>query len=285
MTFEELCKLHDEKGSIGIRNMMNSPSSKKFKREIEEFKLQHNLLNKNITQIIFDYKNPDANKNCPVCNKPVSWDYGKGTYKKVCSSVCGNKNRKGSRPEHSLKMKELYASDRGDEVKKILSKKSKEYHASDKGKEDDRRRSDLIKNRIKNGEWTPQITNSWTHWDIEVDGKKFRSSFEAIVFLYFKKNGIMLEYESTRIPYVLEDENKVYITDFSDHDKKIIYEVKPGSLLNNEKNKIKVKALHEWCKENGYTYSIITEKEVKQMTLKIDDNFAKEVAKRYKWNH
>lgn len=284
MTFEELCKLHDEKGTIGIRNMMNSPSGKKFRQEIEDFKVKYDILDKNITQIVFDYKNPDVNKTCPVCGKSLSWDYTKGTYKKVCSSICGNKNRRGKRPEHSVKMKELYASEKGTEVKKTLSIKSKAYHSSKKGKEDDRKKSLLLKERIKTGEWTPNITNSWTHWNIEVDEKRFRSSFEAIVFIYYKNKGIILEYESTRIPYILENSKKIYITDFSDHIRKIIYEIKPKSLLENTKNKAKFDALKKWCLENNYTYEILTEKEVKKMALENDDSFSKDLVEKYKWH-
>lgn len=118
----------------------------------------------------------------------------------------------------------------------------------------------LMKKRIRDGEFTPCITNTWTHYDsiINIKGKdkKMRSSWEAFFYLCNED----LEYEKVRIPYTYLNDDKIYITDFVDYENRIIYEIKPNSEVNTDKNIAKKESAIKWCKENGYVYKLITNK-------------------------
>lgn len=120
--------------------------------------------------------------------------------------------------------------------------------------------SDSIKKRILAGEFTPPITNSWTHWESYIlqndQKKKFRSSWEALFWL-LKDN---IEYEKIRIPYTYKEESRIYIIDFVSHKEKKIFEIKPSNLILEEKNKKKFESAEVWCKENNYFLEIIDEK-------------------------
>jgi hypothetical protein len=117
--------------------------------------------------------------------------------------------------------------------------------------------SHSMKEKIKNGEFTPPITNSWTRrkaYAINKSIKKnFRSSWEAVFWL----SNPNLLFEKTRIPYIFEGKQRIYITDFTDEEKKVIYEIKPDSLRDTEQNIAKFKALSDWCEKNNYTCEII----------------------------
>lgn len=118
--------------------------------------------------------------------------------------------------------------------------------------------SKIIK-RIKDGSFTPNITNSWAKSKIKVkindDIKFVRSSWEA----YFYILNPDLYYELIRIPYFDKKTKKYknYITDFCDQEKKIIYEIKPKSKISE--NKEKIDSAKKWCKDNHYLYQIITQ--------------------------
>lgn len=119
--------------------------------------------------------------------------------------------------------------------------------------------SDTMKRKIANGEFTPIITNSRTHWkaDIIIDNKtiQFRSFWEAAFFILNRD----LKYEKIRIPYIFAGSNHSYIVDFVDETYKILYEIKPNSTKESDLNRIKFKAAELWCKENGYTFTIISD--------------------------
>ena len=65
----------------------------------------------------------------------------------------------------------------------------------------------------------------------------------------------------------------------------IYTEIKSNSLVNDEKNKVKELYPIEWCKNNNYTYKIITEDKLKIMLKNIkDENFVNGFLKKYpKW--
>lgn len=118
-------------------------------------------------------------------------------------------------------------------------------------------RSDWLKKRIENGEWTPQVRNYYTHSRSIMLGKKFRSSWEA---MFYKLNN-HLEYETLRIPYINENnENHIYIVDFVDHKNKNVFEIKPSVQMSKENNILKKESLLSWCENNGYAYFDISEK-------------------------
>ena len=126
---------------------------------------------------------------------------------------------------------------------------------------EERHKSSLrMKKSIAEGKLTPNITNTWTHFDTIIDDKKFRSSFEGIFHIYhniYKQKNI--EFEKLRIPYKYNNDINTYIVDFIDYNEKKVYEVKPSSLRDNEKNIIKKDSLLKWCELNNFTYYIITE--------------------------
>lgn len=123
--------------------------------------------------------------------------------------------------------------------------------------------SRLIKDKILNGEFTPCIKNSRTHWTAEYNGMKYRSTWE----MNFHKIYPELEYETIRIQYNYDNKQYVYIVDFVDEANKVLYEIKPLSLVEVPKNIAKHDAAIEWCKLNNYTYKIITEIDEPRMVI------------------
>ena len=152
------------------------------------------------------------------------------------------------------------------------------------------KKSKLMKEKILSGEFTPNITNTWTHWTTEIRGKKFRSSFEGLFYLYqtdIKKNTVL--YEKLRITYSHENDSKIYIVDFIDEASKKVYEIKPDSLLLEEKNLKKQKSLQKWCEENGFKLETISEEILKQYHKILIENFHDDpiiefFKTKYKWN-
>lgn len=128
----------------------------------------------------------------------------------------------------------------------------------------------IMKKKIKNGEFTPNITNSWTSWESFVNigntKKKFRSSWEAVFYLL--NNGI--QYEQTRIPYIYDYYSYNYIVDFTDNENRILYEIKPESEITDSKTKSKIKFANEWCKKNDYFFVIISDSYFKRNAKRIN---------------
>jgi len=160
---------------------------------------------------------------------------------------------------------------RSDEAKQFYtqlgkhnSKKMKEFHQTEQGKINRERNAKLnsirMKEKIANDEFTPPITNTFTHWDavIEINDeiKKFRSSWEAC-FWYSNQH---LEYESKECRTEKVDNGKVYIGDFYDREKKILYEIKPREFFLKQSKKID--SLIEHCMENGYKFKWINENNI-----------------------
>jgi TnsA-like endonuclease N terminal len=181
------------------------------------------------------YKRKDNTKYCVICNTM----YNRYTSAKTCSSKCAAILRNKHTDRVALGKKIIDAHNRGS------------YIESNKNK------SITMKNKIKNGEFTPCVTNSWTKWDFEINNRKYRSSWDATFQLLNPK----LKYEYHRIPYLDTELNKerIYITDFSDIKLKIIYEIKPKSLKDVQLNIDKFKGSRQWCKDNNYTFKIINE--------------------------
>ena len=130
--------------------------------------------------------------------------------------------------------------------------------------------SEIVKNKIKNGDFKPAVTNSWCHSKINliIGGKpiKVRSSWEAIFYLVNPS----LSYENIIIPYYDTEsrKNRNYIVDFCDFDNRILYEIKPTKQNVNCKDK-ELAAL-EWCQINKYNFVYIDE-------IWINDNYNKKI--------
>jgi len=137
--------------------------------------------------------------------------------------------------------------------------------------------SKVIKEKIKNGEFTPNITNSWanskTFLQIGDRGYYFRSSWEAIFWL---KNQTF-KFEKLRIPYIdAKNKKRNYLVDFIDDNNKIIYEIKPKSEKEKSNNMLKFDVATKWAKENDYQFQIITEDWFKEnLTQENISNFSK----------
>lgn len=116
-------------------------------------------------------------------------------------------------------------------------------------------RSAYMKNAILEGKFTPNSNNRNTHWDSYFDGKKYRSSWEAL-YQSLDKDA---EYETLRIPYVFKGSEYVYIVDFVNHLTKKVVEVKPKKMHNDKKTLAKIDALNQWCINNEYTLLIADE--------------------------
>jgi hypothetical protein len=116
-----------------------------------------------------------------------------------------------------------------------------------------------MKKKIMEGKFTPNITNSWTHRNIElnVDGiiTKYRSSWEAA----FAILNPICQYEKIRIPYEINGLQKTYIVDFADFDNNILYEIKPNAIKSVNSCAIKESAAREWGLRNGWEYKMISD--------------------------
>lgn len=126
-----------------------------------------------------------------------------------------------------------------------------------------RKQSATMKRKILAGEFTPNIHNSLTHWNAVIDGKKFRSSWEA-AFYACNRN---LLYEKLRIPY----SNKVYIADFFDSARQVVYEIKPKALFAAQQNKIQ--EVIRYCLMNDIKFVWVNEANIKKY---IDLEYLKE---------
>jgi hypothetical protein len=116
-------------------------------------------------------------------------------------------------------------------------------------------RSDIMKTKILSGEFTPNSNNRNTHWDSEYDGKKYRSSWEALYQSMHPK----AEYEALRIEYSINGRRKIYIVDFVDYTTKLVSEVKPAELCKGEIFEAKMSALNNWADQNDFNIILATQ--------------------------
>ena len=161
----------------------------------------------------------------------------------------------------------FYQTELGKLVAKNIGEKNsvllKEFYKTDKGIENRKKSSVLnsvfMKESIANGNFTPCITNTFTHWNAEIlynnEIKKFRSSWEACFWLC----NPFLKYEYIRIPYYDKTRNKyrTYIADFYDETNNILYEIKPKSQWEPQDNKMQ--QIISYCDMNNITFKWINE--------------------------
>jgi len=217
------------------------PKNKNRKNTLIFKKINYNF--KNYIDL-YMYLSNDKLKKCRLksCNNIVKFINIFGNHKDFCSLKCNNKwlseSRKGEKnPIHRI----------SDENRKKWKQTL----------------SNQVKQRIKDGTWTPNVTNSWCHSRYKIKFKrnnkiieqKVRSSWEA----FFQLLNINYLYEKLRIPYLYNDNWHNYIVDFINNDKKEVIEIKPKSEEYKEINIIKKNSLLKWCKNNNYTYISINE--------------------------
>jgi very-short-patch-repair endonuclease len=192
-------------------------------------------------------------KYCCTCTTNRVWQKHKSrpidVRKKITNSKleyyqtqAGQETAKSVGNQNSIKLKEFYQTPEGVVTKQQTGKKL----------------SKIMKDKILRGEFTPKITNTFTHWTAEIEIgnniRKFRSSWEAVLW-YSNQHW---EYETIRIPYIdKNNESKTYIVDFYDPKNQVLIEVKPKS--NIKDNQYKIDAAKKYCLENNIEFLIISE--------------------------
>jgi hypothetical protein len=195
------------------------------------FDITHNDINtktnKQLLNIIFD-KIYNVDTICPYCkNKKIFVTFKVG-YTVTCTSAsCISKN-----------------------ISERMSGNNNSYHKLSKYRKLQlhKKQSTSMKSLILNGLFTPPITNSWANSKAKIRVNdcdyKFRSTWEAFIWLLHPH----LLYEKIRIPYIDENNNNhVYIVDFVDEHKHILYEIKPQRCTKLPRNIQKEIYAKKWC--------------------------------------
>ena len=151
--------------------------------------------------------------------------------------------------------KKIHSNETKLKISEKNSGKNNGMYGKKMNEEQRKKHSQLMRNKILDGSFTPNTNNRNTHWESSLDEIKYRSSWEAL-YKFFNPNSI---YEKLRIKYSYNDEEKIYIVDFVDEINKLAIEIKPKNILKDEKSKIKIEFLREWCKENDYEIIIVDE--------------------------
>lgn len=231
-----------------------------------------------LAETFFNIKNNYPEHFCRKCGKITPFHHN--CYRSYCCVNCSRSDPtktseemyKVAAEKRKVKMQEILNDPiKGKEYRRKISEKSKIYNNLPEVRAN---RSKAMKERIRSGRWTPCITSKYTHWSICINGKKFRSSFEGIFYIYHNlyKND-KLQYEKVRIKYKTDDnKDHVYIVDFYDFVNKILYEIKPESEIHNNKNMLKAEAARDWCKQNDHKYVFICEDELKSYFKEMVDS-------------
>lgn len=140
--------------------------------------------------------------------------------------------------------------------------------------------SELMHNKILSGEFTPNSNNRNTHWEAEFNGKKYRSSWEALYQALYPE----AEYETLRIEYQYNGSTFVYIVDFINYATKEVVEVKPSNMMHDTKTTAKIEALSKWAKQKNYNLVIANEAylsrhDVASVLHLLDENTVRKVSK------
>ena len=97
----------------------------------------------------------------------------------------------------------------------------------------------------------------------------YRSMWERRFMLYCDRSPNILRWssEEMHIPYYFEEDGKWhnYYPDFvvdTLDGRTIVVEIKPHYQRGHKKNKAKWKTAREYCKEHGYEFKVMTEKEL-----------------------
>ena len=233
---------------IFVKNKMKIFNRKNKEERLKDFLIKNDIkLNGfkeelNIRNLIIFLKNIKTKCILEGCNNERPFiryrsgkecEYGFSFY---CSKECVNKSR-------SLRQK-------GD--KNSCHKMTEETFNSMRNKN-----SIIMKEKIKNGTFTPNITNSWSRSKISllINNKEvnYRSSWEA----FFHLCNTDLEYEKLRIEYEHGGNKHNYIVDFVDNINKIVYEIKPDRCRTIKLVVVKELVLKNWAELNYYKHIII----------------------------
>jgi len=199
-------------------------------------------------------------KYCPECTKKGVWRLVEN-YTPSALKERGTKITQRKLNFYQSDKGKLTAKDNGTKISAAL----KQFHTTDAGKlareKSSEHNSQIMRSKILSGEFTPNSNNRNTHWKSEFNGKRYRSSWEA-VYQYFNP---LAEYEMLRIPYTFDNKNLIYIVDFIDHVNKVVTEVKPAEMISDTKTSAKLLALEKWADQNNYTVNIFTLDSIKTL--------------------
>lgn len=91
----------------------------------------------------------------------------------------------------------------------------------------------------------------------------FRSLYEYSFLKHLECNQVDLRqdvcYETFRIPFKHENQDRTYHTDFFVKSRKIVYEVKPQGLLQGSLNQAKFEAAIIFLRKSGFQFKVVTE--------------------------
>jgi hypothetical protein len=176
--------------------------------------------------------------------------HGEKIRKNLNTGIPWSKGKKGNYP--------YTFGPRTDEVKQKISEKNSGSNNGRYGyvytEEDRNAKSAQMKSIIKDGKFTPNSNSRFTHWATVYNGKKYRSSWEAL-YQFFAPTAM---FEKLRISYTLNNREYIYIVDFIDPDRRLVVEVKPKEMCIGAKFSAKMLALQEWAHANNYTVLLVT---------------------------
>ena len=255
----------------------------------------HNFTKEQCKQYFNTYIEPFEHK-CPNCGKQLQFlTFGRG-YKKYCSLSCGKKYQyKTNAPgihffredylkdENNLNklregIKKFYQSEEGKKLAKLRSQRQKgENNTCHRMSEETKLRSakehgEKIRKLILEGKFTPNPTNGWANSRcklLHINGyeKYYRSAWDAA----FQILNLDYLYEDVRIQYKdQKNRDKIYLVDFVNHKDKKLIEVKPQTLIESQRCKLKAEAALKWCEKNDYEYIIISNEYFKENAKKIN---------------
>lgn len=227
--------------------ILSESSVRKFTRRISNVK--HTIWVENIDRLLANTvtETEIKSKLSSIGGNAVQAKYGEAIRNNLNTGTPWNKDTKGNYP---------YSHTRSELTRNKISKKNSGegngMFGTKMSDEEKAKKSKHMKQLILDGKFTPNSNNRNTHWNAYCNGTKFRSSWEAL-YAYLNETA---EYETLRIPYILNDKEFVYIVDFIDHAEKIAIEVKPRELCVGEKFESKMQALMKWAATNSYSVVI-----------------------------
>lgn len=202
----------------------------------------------------FKYSGSDKgfSKYCQSCTKIGVWR----------GNLSSEKLKERGKKIKEIKLK-FYQTDYGKKAAKEIGRKNSEklknFFKTSEGianiEKSRKYNQQYMKEKILSGKFTPNSNNKNTHWDSYYKDKKFRSSWEALYQSLYPND----EHEKLRITYEFKEKTHIYIVDFINYNDKIVTEVKPKEMCNDQKFIAKFKSLQSWCKANGFTARIATQ--------------------------
>ena len=262
--FDNKVLISEKAWRANISRYLDADSANRFYFMIEESKglptCRSCLLQLTIESFSYSGDIKGFRKYCPECTKNGVWKLS-ANYNPLTLKERGNKIAKNKLEFYKSKEGKLTAKNNGKKISEALKK----FHKTEAGvgarKKSSEYNSKLMRERILSGRFTPNSNNRNTHWDSEFNGKKYRSSWEAL-YHYWNPEA---EYETLRIPYIYNGKEFIYIVDFIDHNNKNITEVKPAELLSDKKTKAKLSALKIWAEQKNYTVKIFNLESIKML--------------------